>query len=57
MDLNLKKKRQLRYPHSLLQSHLLVWGAKKTVAAEEMLREGEDRDILAEPVQIAMSPI
>lgn len=41
----------------LLTSCLLVFGAQKTLAIEEMQRKGEDRDALAEPVRIGISPI
>lgn len=41
----------------LLTSCLLVFGAQKTLATEEMQRKGEDRDARAEPVRIGISPI
>lgn len=40
----------------LLTSCLLVFGAQKTLATEEMQRNGEDRDTLAETVRIGISP-
>lgn len=51
------RKQQFRLTHSLLRNCLLVLGAKKTLAAEEMQRKGEYRNVLIECVQIGMSPI